>query len=438
VQATHFEVVLADIGSKKETGRPVRCRARQHTAAGIIATMAARPPSRGKLLDANTARPPSRSLADGSFRPSSSPRVMLQPLQPPNSQGFSGGSSATAADDKEYLSQLKREIRLLASKVSEYAAAVETDRLMADSSSLLRRPLTPGSANRPSTAGGQVSAGQIATNIDTFIEKASAGKGVEQAKSALLELLLTVLEDAQRCTLMLTEKRAPAGCLVPAPSSAAGRMGSRIPVTEALMERALQLHGAVRPEEDVKRSRPMTGDAQAPPPPPGNGNSGLPVDLVAGMLSRLADLHEHYSAVADGQRDAGGAEGGRLLGELDTAVSALTTSCSSASHSQLADAGARMQGEARNASLAIATAVALSGSGGGADDDLKAQVQQARAEAADARKGEETAQTQAAREVAALQGQLSDRAAEVAALQQQLLVASRNSERLKEQVCTSP
>lgn len=199
------------------------------------------------------------------------------------------------------------------------------------------------------------------------------------------------------------------------------------------MERTLQLHGAVRPEEDVKRTRPLTGGAQAVPPPPDDGKSGLAVELVTGLLSRLADLHEHYSAVADGQRDAGGAEGGRLLGELDTAVSALTTTCSPASHSQMADAGARMQGEARNASLAISTALAMSGSGAGAEDELKAQIQQAQAEAAGARKREETAQAQAAREVAALQGQLNDKAAEVVALQQQLLDVSRNAQRLKDQ-----
>lgn len=114
-------------------------------------------------------------------RPGSSPRVMLQPLKPPNSQGFSVGSDST--DDKEYIAQLKREIRLLANKVSEYAVAVETDRRMGDSSSLLRRPLTPGSANRPGTSGGQASVGQIAGNIDTFIEKASAAKGFEQVSS---------------------------------------------------------------------------------------------------------------------------------------------------------------------------------------------------------------------------------------------------------------
>ena len=394
--------------------------------------MTARPPSRGKLLDANTARPPSRSFADGasgSGRPSSSPRVMLQPLQPPNSQGFAGGSS-TAADDKEYLSQLKREIRLLASKVSEYSAAVETDRRMADSSSLLRRPLTPGSANRPATAGGQVSAGQIAANIDTFIEKASAGKGAEQAKSALLELLLTVLEDAQRCTLMLTEKRAPAGCTVPAPSSASGRMGSRVPVTEALMERTLQLHGAVRPEEDVIRTRPLTG---GPKPPAAPGDSGLSVDLVTGLLMRLADLYEHYGAIADGQRDVGGTEGGKLLGELDAALAALTATCSPAGHSKLSDAAARVQGEARNANLTISTALAMSSGGAGAEEELSAQLRQARTELADARKEEEAMKAKLSGEVAGLQSNLKEKSAEVEALQRQLQDATRSAERMKEE-----
>ena len=283
-----------------------------------MAAPSGRPPSRGKLLDSNqTARPPP---FDSSMRPGSSPRVMLQPLQPPNSQGLSGsGKSSADTEDKEHISQLKREIRLLASKVSEYSSAVETDLRMSDSSSLLRRPLTPGSTNRPGTSSGMTSVGQIANNVDTFIEKASAGKGSEQAKSALLELLLTLLEDAHRCTLLLTERRAPIRCAVPAPSSVSGRMGSRIAVAEALMERTLQLHGAVRPPEEAPPTRPMTG---------GLGNSGLSADLVATLLSRLADIYEHYGAIADGTRDAGDTLGGKLLDDLDAALSALTSACS--------------------------------------------------------------------------------------------------------------
>ena len=57
------------------------------------------------------------------------------------------------ARDPLFGKRILREIRLLASKVSEYSAAVDTDRRMGDSSSLLRRPLTPGSANRPGTSG---------------------------------------------------------------------------------------------------------------------------------------------------------------------------------------------------------------------------------------------------------------------------------------------
>ena len=387
----------------------------------------ARPPSRGKL-DANTARPPSRSLADGSFRPSSSPRVMLQPLQPPNSQGFAGGTSSSSADDKEYLAQLKREIRLLAAKVSEYSAAVDTDRRMGDSSSLLRRPLTPGSANRPGTSGGLTAVGQIAGNVDTFIEKASAGKGFEQAKSGLLELLLTLLEDAQRCTLMLTDKRAPAGCTVPAPSTSSGRMGSRVPVVEALMERTLQLHGAVRPADDAERTRPMTGGRR---PVDEAGTSGLSADAVAAVLLRLANLHEHYGAIADGKCDAGDRLGGKLLDELDAAMSAMTSTCTQPSHSKVADAASRVQGEARNATLAISTALAM-GSGDG-EEVLKLELEKVRGELMSARMQAEATQAKSATQVDALHKRLGEKEAEVDALQRQVKAASQSAARQKEE-----
>jgi hypothetical protein len=387
--------------------------------------MAARPPSRGKLLDTNAARPPSRSLADIGMRPGSSPRVMLQPLQPPNSQGFAGGSNSLA-DEKEYLSQLKKEIRRLASKVAEYSAAVETDRRMADSSSLLRRPLTPGSANRPGTSDGQASVGHIAGNIDTFLEKATAGKGAEQAKSSLLELLLTVLEDAQRCTLMLTEKRAPLPSTVPAPSVESGRMGSRVPVSEALMERTLQLHGAVRPADDAERTRPMTGSTS-------NANPGLPPGPIAALLGRLVDLHEHFSAIAEGKRDAGDTMGGQLLDELDASIAALSASCTQQSKSKVSDAAARLQKEARDATLAISTAIAMSASGG--DDGsqvsvLRHELENAREELAAVRSQGEAANAKSATEIAALRKQLGD----VAELQKQLDDKETEAWRLRKQV----
>ena len=386
-----------------------------------------RPPSRGKLLDSNTSRP--RPLGEG-VRPGSSPRVMLSPLKPPNSQGFAG-SGSDSPDDKEYIAQLKREIRLLANKVSEYSAAVDTDRRMGDSSSLLRRPLTPGSANRPGTSGGQASVGHLAGNIDTFIEKASAGKGSEQVKSALLELLLTLLEDAQRSTLMLTEKRAPAGCTVPAASSVAGRMGSRVPVTEALMERALQLHGAVRPAEEAERTRPTTGSR----PQGSDSTSGLSPDLVATLLMRLADLHEHYGAIADGKRDAGETLGGKLLDDLESSLSTLTSACLQPSHSKVAHAASRVQGEARNANFAISTALAMGGSAEstGVEEQLQMQLEKAKGELAIVRKEEEATKTKTAVEVETLNRRLSEKEGEVKALQGQLRSASRSSAQQKEE-----
>ena len=385
----------------------------------------AAPPSRGKL-DGNAARPPLRLMPEVG-RPGSSPRVMLQPLQPPNSQGFSG--TTASADDKEYLAQLKREIRLLAAKVAEYSAAVDTDRRMSDSSTLLRRPLTPGSANRPGTSGGLTAVGQIAGNVDTYIEKASAGKGFEQAKSGLLELLLTLLEDAHRCTLMLTDKRAPAGCTVPAPSTCSGRMGSRVPVAEALMERTMQLHGAARLADDAERTRPMTGGRR---PLDEAGASVLSVDVVAVLLSRLADLHQHYGAIADGKRDAGDTLGGKLLDELDGALSAMTSACTQSGHSKLSDAAARVQGEARNATLAISTVLAIVGSGDG-EEMLRLELEKVRGELMSSRMQAEAAKAQCASQVDALNKRLGKKEAEVDVLQRQVKDASQGSARQREE-----
>jgi hypothetical protein len=417
------DVLSEDVLSSKRVFETPLDRLEEALAAA--GTMAA-PPSRGKL-DGNAARPPLRLTSEGG-RPGSSPRVMLQPLQPPNSQGFAGGTTASA-DDKEYLAMMKREIRVLAAKVAEYSAAVDTDRRMSDSSTLLRRPLTPGSANRPGTSGGLTAVGQIAGNVDTYIEKASAGKGFEQAKSGLLELLLTLLEDAQRCTLMLTEKRAPAGCTVPAPSTCSGRMGSRVPVAEALMERTMQLHGAARPADDAERTRPMTGGRRQLHEA---GASGLSVDAVAALLSRLADLHQHYGAIADGKRDAGDTLGGKLLDELDGALSAMTSACTQSGHSKLSDAAARVQGEARNATLAISTALAIVGSGDG-EEMLRLELEKVRGELMSSRMQSEAAKAQSASQVDALNKRLGKKEAEVDALQRQVKDASQGSARQREE-----
>ena len=391
--------------------------------------MAGRHNGRGNphLLDANTARPPSRSLVDERVRPKSSPRVMLQPLQPPNSLGFGAGSSY---DEKEYMLQLKQEIRLLAGKVVEYATAVETDHRMADSSSLLRRPLTPGSARWPGTAMSTV--GQIAGNVDTFIDKATAGKSVDQAKTALLELLLTVLEDAQRCTLMLTDKRAPNDCNVPAPSTASGRMGSRIPVTEALMERALHLHGAIRPTETAERTRPTTAGLGEPLPLRAGDITAVSADVVEMLLNRLADLHEHLGSIAEGKRDPGENTGGKLLHDLEAANAVLMVACSQHSDSKISDAAVRVQGEARNATLAVSTAMAIRGAEGGSASEgaLQRELLLVRDQLADACKdGDENSQSES--KILALQKQVDDRDENIKRLQCQVQEMSRSAPREK-------
>ena len=96
----------------------------------------------------------------------------------------------------------------------------------------------------------------MAGNVGTYIEKASVGKGFEQAKSGLLELPITLLEAAQRCTLTLTEKRAPAGCTVPAPSTGPGPMGSRGPVPVAATGATAHAQGSPTPASRGVGRRP--------------------------------------------------------------------------------------------------------------------------------------------------------------------------------------
>lgn len=175
------------------------------------------------------------------------------------------------------------------------------------------------------------------------------------------------------------------------------------------MERALQLHGVVRPADDAERARPRTGSSF-------QDKSGLSADLVAALLSRLADLHEHYAAIADGKRDAGDTLGGKLLDEVDTALSAMTSACAQPTHSKVADAAARVQGEARNASLAISTALAM-GASGDSDEVLKLELEKMRGELLAARMEGEAAKAKSATQVAELQQKLSDKEAEMKMLQ---------------------
>ena len=112
--------------------------------------------------------------------------------------------------------------------------------------------------------------------------------------------------------------------------------------------------------------------------------------------------------------------------------SALTCACSQPSHSKVCDAAGRVQGEARNANLAISTALAMGASGGGldVDEELKRHLDQARGEAAAARKEHEAAEKASSKsktQVAVLQKQLGERDAEVEALQRQVREAARSS-----------
>jgi len=91
-----------------------------------------------------------------------------------------------------------------------------------------------------------------------------------------------------------------------------------------------------------------------------------------------------------------------------------------------------VQGEARNANLAISTALAMGASGGGldVDEELKRHLDQARGEAAAARKEHEAAEKASSKsktQVAVLQRQLGERDAEVEALQRQVREAARSS-----------
>mmetsp|Transcript_17602 Transcript_17602/g.42709 ORF Transcript_17602/g.42709 Transcript_17602/m.42709 type:complete len:613 (-) Transcript_17602:109-1947(-) len=282
----------------------------------------ARPPSRGSGQGLS-GRPPSRGLTEGGSRPSSSPRVMLQPLQPPNSQGI----VTSQTEDKEYFTGLKKEVRQAAARLLEYAKAVETDHKMADSSSLLRRPLTPGGSQQQSSNAvpGLQYAVQTAQNIDAAIEKASANQAPDCAKTNLLELLFSVLEDAERCCLTLTTKRAPTPGSVPAPSAGQGRMGSRVGVAEALMDRALSLHGAIDRQQKEGVSERAHNNAESASASAG-GKGGAEATRMKSLMLRLAKTFRSHAAVAremansvraDAAKEGdGGEEDGRDLPSL--------------------------------------------------------------------------------------------------------------------------
>ena len=102
-------------------------------------------------------------------------------------------------------------------------------------------------------------------------------------------------------------------------------------------------------------------------------------------------------------------------------MSAMTSTCTQPSHSKVADAASRVQGEARNATLAISTALAM-GSGDG-EEVLKLELEKVRGELMSARMQAEATQAKSATQVDALHKRLGEKEAEVDALQRQVKAA---------------
>jgi len=127
--------------------------------------------------------------------------------------------------------------------------------------------------------------------------------------------------------------------------------------------------------------------------------------------------------------------GGKLLDDLESSLSTLTSACLQPSHSKVAHAASRVQGEARNANFAISTALAMGGSAEstGVEEQLQMQLEKAKGELATVRKEEEATKTKTAVEVETLNRRLSEKEGEVKALQGQLRSASRSSAQQKEE-----
>eukprot|EP00283_Hemiselmis_rufescens_P003598 CAMPEP_0173427468 /NCGR_PEP_ID=MMETSP1357-20121228/6661_1 /TAXON_ID=77926 /ORGANISM="Hemiselmis rufescens, Strain PCC563" /LENGTH=176 /DNA_ID=CAMNT_0014391315 /DNA_START=24 /DNA_END=551 /DNA_ORIENTATION=- len=170
--------------------------------------MSGRPSSRGRM----DVRPPSGQ----GMRPAS-PRIQLTPLQQPNKASVLLSESS----DKEAITTLKKDIRRIASKLSDFSSALQVDARLQnkDASSLLRNPLNSAHPPRPPSGGGQAGPAALAANIETLIDRASAAPSGDGVKASLLELLFTVTEDAQRCAIALTDKKAPSRVHVPPPPS---------------------------------------------------------------------------------------------------------------------------------------------------------------------------------------------------------------------------
>ena len=93
--------------------------------------------------------------------------------------------------ERESVTKVKETIRHLGNRLKEYANALEVDKRMADSTSLLRRPLSQGgSSSRPSSSQGLSPAATIASNVEEIIHSSAQLEDADQ-EVALLELLFT-------------------------------------------------------------------------------------------------------------------------------------------------------------------------------------------------------------------------------------------------------
>ena len=93
--------------------------------------------------------------------------------------------------DKFSIQKLKDTIRQLTSRLKEFANALEVDKRIADSSSLLRRSLLHG-GGRPTSSKGSSPAASTAAMVEDVIHDASQ-LGEQDQEIALLDFLFTGL-----------------------------------------------------------------------------------------------------------------------------------------------------------------------------------------------------------------------------------------------------
>jgi len=202
--------------------------------------MRPRPPPR--------ARTPSSAAATPSASPSHnrpySPRVVLQPI----ASGMDSSSSGSLIDDRSFMSSRKNDIMLLVTKMYDLHREVELQRRpasMAAKGTLSRRPLTPSSSS------GDIALPLRREDVESSVSKAyglyDSGSPVE-AKLALMEIMSTVLEEANKLAITLTDRQL-------------GSEASKVPlgtvskVTNglALLSRAADLHTLLEGNAVTKR-----------------------------------------------------------------------------------------------------------------------------------------------------------------------------------------